>query len=136
MNDIFWIKGDPLATLAIVLRPRGDAMLESELLRLKRNGIQTLVSLLEHLEADTLGLADEGPAAVHVGLHFLVPANLRMCSDENGFLPALCCRAGESSPRRRIGWRPLPGKHRQVNHRCGLHSHSSGLAARDGTGGH
>lgn len=71
MNDIFWIKGDPLATLAIVLRPRGDAMLESELLRLKRNGIQTLVSLLEHLEADTLGLADEGPAAVHVGLHFL-----------------------------------------------------------------
>ncbi|HEY1209859.1 MAG TPA: hypothetical protein VGE85_10860 [Terracidiphilus sp.] len=71
MKDIFWIKGDPLASLAIVLRPRGDAMLESELLRLKRNGIQTLVSLLEHREADTLGLADEGPAAVHVGLSFL-----------------------------------------------------------------
>ena len=71
MKDIFWIKGDPLASLAIVLRPRGDAMLESELLRLKRNGIQTLVSLLEHWEAGTLGLADEGPAAVHVGLNFL-----------------------------------------------------------------
>jgi protein-tyrosine phosphatase len=71
MKDIFWIQGDPLATLAIVLRPRGDAMLESELLRLKSKGIHTLVSLLEHGEADTLGLADEGPAAVHVGLHFL-----------------------------------------------------------------
>lgn len=46
-------------------------MLEGELLRLKRSGIQTLVSLLEHWEAGTLGLADEGPAAVHVGLNFL-----------------------------------------------------------------
>ena len=70
MKDIFWIKGDPLATLAIVLRPQGDVMLESELIRLKRNGIYTLVSLLEQREADTLGLADEGPAAVHVGLNF------------------------------------------------------------------
>jgi len=70
MKDIFWIKGDPLASLAIVLRPKGDAMLESELLRLKRNGIHTLVSLLEDREAGTLGLADEGPAAVHIGLNF------------------------------------------------------------------
>ncbi|MGD0294013.1 MAG: hypothetical protein ABSB30_09180 [Terracidiphilus sp.] len=71
MKDIFWIKGDPLAPLAIVLRPQGDAMLEGELLRLKRSGIQTLVSLLEHWEADLLGLAKEGPAALQVGLNFL-----------------------------------------------------------------
>jgi protein-tyrosine phosphatase len=71
MKDIFWIKGDLLAPLAIVLRPQGDDLLEEELLRLKRSGIQTLVSLLEHWEAGTLGLADEGPAAVHVGLNFL-----------------------------------------------------------------
>jgi protein-tyrosine phosphatase len=71
MKDIFWIKGDPLAPLAIVLRPQGDALLEGELLRLKRNGIHTLVSLLEHWEASSFGLEDEGPAAVHVGLNFL-----------------------------------------------------------------
>ena len=71
MKNIFWIKGDPLAPLAIVLRPRGDDMLEDDLLQLKRNGIQTLVSLMEHWEASSFGLQDEGPAAVHVGLKFL-----------------------------------------------------------------
>jgi protein-tyrosine phosphatase len=71
MKDIFWIKGNPPAKLAIVLRPQGDAGLEEKLLRLKGSGIQTLVSLLEHWEAGSLGLADEGPAAVHVGLNFL-----------------------------------------------------------------
>ena len=71
MKDIFWIKGKPLAKLAIVLRPQGDAMLEGELLRLKNSGIQTLVSFLEHWEAGTTGLEDEGPAAVHIGLNFL-----------------------------------------------------------------
>ena len=70
MKDIFWIKGNPPALLAIVLRPLGDAYLEGELLRLKRSGIQNLVSLLEHWEAGSLGLANEGPAAVHVGLNF------------------------------------------------------------------
>jgi protein-tyrosine phosphatase len=71
MKDIFWIKGNPPIKLAIVLRPQGDDRLEEELLRLKHSGIQTLVSLLEHWEAGTLGLADEGPAAVYVGLNFL-----------------------------------------------------------------
>jgi protein-tyrosine phosphatase len=71
MKDIFWIKGNPSAKLAIVLRPHGDDRLEEELLQLKRRGIQTLVSLLEHWEAGPLGLTNEGPAAVHIGLNFL-----------------------------------------------------------------
>jgi protein-tyrosine phosphatase len=71
MKDIFWIKGNPPAPLAIVLCPHGDALLEEELLRLKGSGIQTLVSLLEHWEAGVLGLANEGPAAVHIGLNFI-----------------------------------------------------------------
>ena len=71
MNDIFWIKGNPPAPLAIVLRPRGDEWLEDELLRMKRGGIQTLVSLLERDEAILLGLADEAPIAEHIGLKFL-----------------------------------------------------------------
>ena len=84
MNDIFWIKGHPPATLAIVLRPRGDEWLEDELLRMKQGGIQTLVSLLERDEAILLGLADEHPIADHIGLKFLsypipdteIPSNL------------------------------------------------------------
>jgi hypothetical protein len=71
MNDIFWIKGNPPAPLAIVLRPRGDEWLEDELLGMRRGGIQTLVSLLEEDEAVLLGLADEAPIAEHVGLKFL-----------------------------------------------------------------
>ncbi len=71
MKDIFWINCNMPARLAIVLRPQGDDRLEEELCRLKRGGIETLVSLLEHWEAGSLGLANQGPAAVHVGLNFL-----------------------------------------------------------------
>lgn len=71
MNDIFWIKGNPPAALAIVLRPRGDGWLEDELLRMKAEGVQTLVSLLERREAFLLGLDEEHPIADHIGLKFL-----------------------------------------------------------------
>jgi protein-tyrosine phosphatase len=71
VNDIFWIKGNPPAPLAIVLRPRGDDWLEDELFRIKQEGIQTLVSLLERREAFLLGLAEEHPIADHIGLNFL-----------------------------------------------------------------
>lgn len=70
MKDIFWIKGNPPAQLAIVLCPLGDDRLEDELLRLKSSGIQTLVSLLERREAVALGLEDEGPAAARTGLNY------------------------------------------------------------------
>lgn len=74
MKDIFWIgstRDEMGSTLAIVLRPRGDDWLEDELQRLKRSGIQTLVSMLEPWEADGLGLAREGSLAEHAGLNFL-----------------------------------------------------------------
>lgn len=54
-----------------MLRPRGDEWLEEELERLKRSGIQTLVSMLEPWEAETLGLVREGPLAERAGLNFL-----------------------------------------------------------------
>ena len=71
MNDVFWVKGDPPAPLAIVLRPRGGDWLEDELLRMKRQGVETLVSLLEKDEARMLDLAEEGPIAEKIGLQFL-----------------------------------------------------------------
>jgi protein-tyrosine phosphatase len=70
VNDIFWIKGDPPAPLAIVLRPRGGDWLEEELLRMKRDGIQTLVSLLEKHEAAFLDLSEEARVAKQAGLQF------------------------------------------------------------------
>ncbi len=57
--------------LAIVLCPRGDDLLGDELLRIKQSGIQTLVSMLESWEADSLGLTEEGALAARLGLDFL-----------------------------------------------------------------
>jgi protein-tyrosine phosphatase len=71
MNGIFWIKGNPSARLAIVLRPNGDRYLEDDLRYMKAAGIHTLVSLLEKKEAAWLGLAKEETMAEKVGLTFL-----------------------------------------------------------------
>jgi protein-tyrosine phosphatase len=71
VNDIFWVEGNPPVTLAIVLCPFGDDRLRDELLRMKRGGIQTVVSLLESEEAIMLGVAEEGPVAEKIGLQFL-----------------------------------------------------------------
>lgn len=71
MDEIRWIEGDPSTKLAIVLRPRGGDWLDDEMQRIRRGGIDTLVSLLERLEADWLELSEEQNAAEHAGLHFL-----------------------------------------------------------------
>ena len=70
--------------LAIVMKPRPGDWLEDDLIRMKRDGIQTLVSLLEKDEADMLSLSEEGPLAKKIGMQFLshpipdvhVPPNL------------------------------------------------------------
>lgn len=71
VSDVFWIKGNPPASLAIVLCPRGDRELKNELRNFKRSGVDTLVSLLEAREAAWLGLAKEGPLAGETGMQFL-----------------------------------------------------------------
>lgn len=71
MKNIFWIRGNPPAALAIVLCPPGGRGLREELLLMKRSGIETLVSLLAREEAQLLGLAEEGRLAEQIGLHFL-----------------------------------------------------------------
>jgi protein-tyrosine phosphatase len=71
MHNVFWIKGEPPPTLAMVLCPRGGNRLEDELLRIRREGVQILVSLLEEREAEMLGLAEEGSLAQRSGMKFL-----------------------------------------------------------------
>jgi hypothetical protein len=71
MKDIFWIRGNPPASLAIVLCPPGGRGLRDELLVMKHASIDTLVSLLEPEEALLLGLSEEGRFAEQIGLHIL-----------------------------------------------------------------
>jgi protein-tyrosine phosphatase len=71
VDDIYWIVREPQAALAIVMRPEGGDWLEDELARMKRGGIDTLVSMLEPWEAATLGLASEGKLAEQAGMQFL-----------------------------------------------------------------
>lgn len=87
MNDIFWIEGEPSTKLAIVLRPRGGDWLDDEMKRIRRAGIETLVSLLEPEEAHWLGLAEEDQAAEKAGIKFLsypIP-DVHIPSDRRGF---------------------------------------------------
>lgn len=70
MSDgLFWIEGAP--GLALVLRPRGDHWLEKEIARLKRNGVDVLVSMIEEEEAGWLGLRKEGLYAERAGIAFV-----------------------------------------------------------------
>ena len=102
MDEVFWIEGNPPVPLAIVLCPRGGSILNDELREIARNGVQTLVSLLEPDEADWLGLSEEAALAGQLGMHFLsypiadvhVPANMRAFRT---FVSALAdrLRAGE-----------------------------------------
>jgi protein-tyrosine phosphatase len=71
LKDVFWIAGQSETHLAVVLRPRGDEWLKDEIISLKHNGIQTLVSMLEVNEATALGLGREGEFASAHGLAFV-----------------------------------------------------------------
>jgi protein-tyrosine phosphatase len=71
VNEIFWIAGRHEPHLAIVARPQGGELLESEMEVLRAGGIDTLVSMLEPHEAEWLGLAHEADAADHAGIKFV-----------------------------------------------------------------
>jgi protein-tyrosine phosphatase len=103
VSEIFWIAGDPRTELAIVTRPEGEDWLEDELRRLKRGGIDTLVSMLEPWEAAELGLAREGPLAEAAGMQFLsFPIPDRHTPQETGAFRQF---AGELARRLRAGER-------------------------------
>jgi protein-tyrosine phosphatase len=74
VKDTFWINHadhGAQSSLAIVLRPRGGDWLEDALVGLRRDGVNTLVSMLEEWEADFLGLAEEPRLAGQSGMTFL-----------------------------------------------------------------
>ena len=71
MNRVFWIRVDQPPSLAVVLCPRGENWLEDDLLDMKREGVQILVSLLKEDEAGMLGLSREGLLAESIGMEFI-----------------------------------------------------------------
>jgi len=87
MARIFWIPGNPRPPLAVLLCPRGGRELYDELRGVQRDGIQTLVSLLEEEQVDMLDLADEGRLASMMGMQFIhhpLPDH-SLPTDEAGF---------------------------------------------------
>jgi protein-tyrosine phosphatase len=66
----FWIDTSAKLKLAIAPRPRGGDWLESEIDLLKRDGVDTLVSLLTFEENRELGLEQEAQACAAAGIKF------------------------------------------------------------------
>jgi protein-tyrosine phosphatase len=70
MKDVYWIDDPSETRLAIASRPRGGEWLEEDLFRLKRAGIDILVSMLTSEEEQELGLEHERGLAEKIGLGF------------------------------------------------------------------
>jgi len=66
----FWIDTSAKLKLAIAPRPRGGDWLEGEIGQLKREGLDTLVSLLTLEESRELGLEREAAACAAAGIKF------------------------------------------------------------------
>ena len=67
----YWINPGTNGRLAIVPRPRSGDCLVADLVAIRREGIDILVSLLTLAEATQLGLAHEPSLARRVGIEFL-----------------------------------------------------------------
>jgi protein-tyrosine phosphatase len=63
----YWIT----AQLAIIPKPAGDDLLDTEMLLLREAGIDVIVSMLQQGEAQALGLGNEEASAKHAGLLFI-----------------------------------------------------------------
>ena len=105
MKDIYWIQHDEKPRLAIVARPSGGDWLEDDLSRLRRGGIEVLVSLLMPEEARDLGLASEGTLAEGMGLDFIsypIPDRTTPADDE-GFRQMIQRLADAIQAGKRVG---------------------------------
>ncbi|MGO4214182.1 hypothetical protein AB4Y89_24150 [Terriglobus sp. 2YAB30_2] len=69
--NIYWVESTAPKSMAIVARPRGNGSLEAELLAMRREGIDVLVSLLTTAEQQDLGLSREGETCEKVGIEYV-----------------------------------------------------------------
>ena len=69
--NIYWVESAVPKSMAIVSRPRGNGSLEDELLAMRREGIDVLVSLLTTAEQQELGLSLEDETCQKVGIEYV-----------------------------------------------------------------
>src|SRR5580704_18435031 len=70
-TKLYWAEGPWLGKLALAARPRGDDWLEDEIASWRREGIDTVFSLLTSEEAKDLGLEDEAKHVKARGMQFV-----------------------------------------------------------------
>lgn len=70
-TGLHWVDGPWVGRLALAARPRGGDWLESEMTAWHRDGIDTVVSLLEPAEEHALDLVHERDAVEGQGMHFV-----------------------------------------------------------------
>ncbi len=69
---IYWLHNfDNTSRLGIMARPRGNEWLEEEILSLKRQNVQVIVSLLDQNEIYELGLEKEAEFCLNHGIGFI-----------------------------------------------------------------
>lgn len=71
MQDLFWIEGPGPGRIGVMPRPYGGEGLEDDLLDLRRQEVDTLVSLLERSEVERYELEREGELCAAMGIDFL-----------------------------------------------------------------
>ena len=69
--NIYWVESTVPKSMAIVARPRGYDWLEDELLAMRREGIDVVVSLLTIPEQEELGLSLERELCQKAGIEYL-----------------------------------------------------------------
>ena len=67
---VYWIDTSSKLRLGIASRPRRDDWLQTDIEQLKREGVDTLISLLTSEEASELGLEQEAAACEAAGISF------------------------------------------------------------------
>jgi protein-tyrosine phosphatase len=71
-NRIYWLyEFISSARLGIMARPRGNEWLEEEILDLRKQKTDVVVSLLERHEVSELGLSKEGSLCIQTGIEFI-----------------------------------------------------------------
>jgi protein-tyrosine phosphatase len=68
---LYWAEGPWPGKLALAARPRGGDWLEDEIASWRREGVDTVVSLLTSEEVDDLGLGNEAQHVKSQGMHFV-----------------------------------------------------------------
>ncbi|MBL7952824.1 MAG: dual specificity protein phosphatase family protein [Flavobacteriales bacterium] len=69
---VHWVYRSDVARIGIMARPRGHEWLDGELQRLREQGVEVLVSLLERAEMEALGLSQEAQLAKRHQVQFLL----------------------------------------------------------------